>query len=193
MTTTTVLSPCLVLSLRHQYHFCHIQLPDSDERVAAIAIHNDFYSLFQVFESPVQAIDMVVRLSRRGEEVAIRQLPSGGYGLWVKEEGARPTRSFSLRERRSTPQPRPEFCYILTSSDEYQSMEIMVPDLDKSLSAIQFQGKYYSLFKPQATAEQTIKLTAKLAERGDETSILALPDKAPHYSVCVLEPDASTT
>ena len=193
MTATTVLSPCLVLSLRRQYHSCHIQLPDSDERVAAIAIHNEFYSLFQVFESPDQAIDMVVRLSRRGEEVAIRQLPSGGYALWVKEKDARPTRSFNLIERRSTRQPRPEFCYILTTSDEYQEVDIMVPDLDKSLSAIQFQGKYYSLFKPQVTAEQTIELTAKLAQRGDETIILALPDKAPNYAVCVIEPDASTT
>ncbi|NEP55135.1 MAG: hypothetical protein F6K65_42665 [Moorea sp. SIO3C2] len=190
MTATTVFTPCLVLSLRRQYHSCHIQLPDSNERVAAIAIHNEYYSLFQVIESPAQAIDMAIRLSTRGEAVAIRQLPVGGYALWVKETNARPTRSFSLIERRSTRHPKPASCYIFTARNQYQSVEITVPDLDQSLLAVQVQGHYYSLFKPQATAEQTLELTAKLAQRGDETVILALPEQAPHYSICVFEPDA---
>ena len=187
--TTYVFTPCLVLSLQQQYHSCHIQLPDSTERVAAIAILNGYYSLFQVIEDPRHAIDMVVRLSKRGERVAIRHLPVGKYALWVKEDGARPTRP--LRHRHQTHPPKPASCYIFTSYDECKFVEIVVPDLEQSLSAIRFQGCYYSVFKPQATAKQAIELTAKLVRRGDETVILGLPDQLPHYSVCVIEPDAT--
>lgn len=188
--TTHVFIPCLVLSLRRQYHSCHIHLPDSDERVAAIAIHKEYYSLFQVIEDAGEAINRIVRLGKRGEQVAIRQLPAGGYALWVKEENAQPTRSLSLVNRRSSRQSKPAPCYIFTSRSEYQAVEVTVPDLDKSLAAVCFQGNYYSIFKPRTTADQAIELTAKLAQRGDETIMLALPDQLPHYSVCVMEPDA---
>ena len=188
--TTHVFTPCLMLSLEQRYHSCHIQLPDSHERVAAIALDQEYYSLFQVVAEPGQAIDMAVRLGKRGERVALRQLPIGKYGLWVKEENARPTRSFHLMNQNRRYQAKPASCYIITSHEDCKSVKITVPDLDQSLSAICFQDRYYSIFKPKAMADQTIMLTAKLVQRGDEIVILALPDQAPHYTVCVIEPDA---
>ncbi|NET49570.1 MAG: hypothetical protein F6K09_12800 [Merismopedia sp. SIO2A8] len=152
------------------------------------AIASQYYSLFNIISSPIEAIATAARLAKRGDVVALKQLPIRRYALWVKETDACPTPAFLLRD---LPQcPNPALCYFLTSSEEYQIVEIRVPDLEQSLSAIAIQNRYYSVFKQNVSAEQALSITAKLVRRGDETVILVPNTPTPQYSVCVLEPDA---
>lgn len=185
--TTPIAIPCLILVVRQQYQSCRIQLPDLEERLAAIAIQNNYYSLFQVVKEADRVIDMIIRLGRRGDEVAL-QVPMKAYKLWVKETDAIPTGSSASGKQSNLSPKKPAHCYILDANNGYRVVTISVPDLDKSLSAIQVNGQYYSLFKPQVSADQALELVTKLAQRDDETVIVASPDKS--YNVYVLEPDA---
>ena len=185
--TIPVPTPCLILTVRQQYHSCRIQLSDSDEQLAAIAIQNNYYSLFQVVKEADRVIDMIIRLGHRGDEIAL-QISAKACKLWVKEMDAVPIDSSISGDRSKLHPPKPSPCYILAADNRYQVITISVPDLDKSLSAIQVNGQYYSLFKPQSSADQVLQLVEKLARRDDETVIIASPDQS--YDLYVLEPDA---
>jgi hypothetical protein len=79
--------PYKILVDRQQYQPCHIQLPSSDRRLAAILFDGHYYSLFKAIEDLQQALPIVRRLSYRGDEVAITKTAKG-FGLWILEAEA---------------------------------------------------------------------------------------------------------
>lgn len=82
-------TPCKILASRSQYQTCHIRVPDLDKRLAAIFFDCHYYSLFKVVDEVQQALQIVRRLSYRGEETVITKTEKG-YGLWILEPEAQP-------------------------------------------------------------------------------------------------------
>ncbi|MBD2070987.1 hypothetical protein H6F93_26300 [Leptolyngbya sp. FACHB-671] len=75
---------------------------------------------------------------------------------------------------------------ILTSRSQYRPCHIRVPDLDKPLAAIAFNGNYYSLFKVVEDVKQAKQLIIRLSHRGDATVITK---SVKGYGLWVLEPE----
>ncbi|NJL36238.1 MAG: hypothetical protein HC899_05375 [Leptolyngbyaceae cyanobacterium SM1_4_3] len=83
-----------------------------------------------------------------------------------------------------SPQEQP--CSILTSRSQYRPCHIRVPDLEKPLAAIAFNGNYYSLFKVVEDVQQAKQIIVRLSHRGDSTIITK---SLKGYGLWVLEPE----
>lgn len=175
--------PPHLLESRSQYRSCHIVLIDTGERLPAIQFDGEYYSFFRSVPEQQRAIELGNKLQNRGHAAVITKTPKG-FVVWAFEPHARPAK------------PRTQLAIgsgfeapyrLLTSPREYQICQIRVPDLDKQLSAIQYEGKLYSLFKTVESLQQASQIIERLSYRGDETVILQSEDG---YSLCILEPDA---
>jgi hypothetical protein len=76
---------------------------------------------------------------------------------------------------------------LIVDRESYQACSIWVPDLDKPLNAIQFQGHYYSLQKTCQSQEEALTVGSRLANTGDAAVVL---QGVYGYSVWVLETEA---
>ncbi len=177
---------CKFLQSRNLYQPCHILAPDVDHRLSAIYVDNQFYSFFKVIANPQKVLDVIVRLGKRDDKVAVT-MTKRGFAIWVNEPGARyaPPR----HQPKHTIQPvfGPKACLVITEADAYESCQIQVPDMAKPLSAITYRGRYYSIFKQEADAERLIEIAAKLTQRGDDILIAMA---ASNYILALLEPNA---
>lgn len=191
-----------ILELRTDYRSCHIVLPDSNERTAAIALAGEYYSFFRVEKSEARAQSICAKLMQRGHRPVITRVPKG-FVVWTLEPNAQlATQTTSARlsdnssslnsstgapsEKAATDAPVAPY-RILVSPDQYKFCNIRVPDLDKRLMAICVDGLFYSLFKTLEDVQQAVQIVKKLNYRGNETIITK---NAKGYSLWVLEPDA---
>ncbi|MDG2615682.1 hypothetical protein P7L53_05430 [Thermoleptolyngbya sichuanensis XZ-Cy5] len=191
-----------ILELRTDYRSCHIVLPDSNERTAAIALAGEYYSFFRVEKSEARAQSICAKLMQRGHQPVITRVPKG-FVVWTLEPNAQlATQATSARlsdtssslnsstgapsEKAATDAPVAPY-RILVSPDQYKFCNIRVPDLDKRLMAICVDGLFYSLFKTLEDVQQAVQIVKKLNYRGNETIITK---NAKGYSLWVLEPDA---
>ncbi|QKD81252.1 hypothetical protein HPC62_02870 [Thermoleptolyngbya sichuanensis A183] len=191
-----------ILELRTDYRSCHIVLPDSNERTAAIALAGEYYSFFRVEKSEARAQSICAKLMQRGHRPVITRVPKG-FVVWTLEPNAQlATQATSARlsdtssslnsstgapsEKAATDAPVAPY-RILVSPDQYKFCNIRVPDLDKRLMAICVDGLFYSLFKTLEDVQQAVQIVKKLNYRGNETIITK---NAKGYSLWVLEPDA---
>lgn len=172
-----------VLESRNRYRSCHIVLSDTGERVPAIQFENEYYSFFRSVADKQRALELGSKLQNRGHAAVITKTPKG-FVIWAFETHAR-----LAKPRSSAPKKTGyEAPYrLLTSPREYQTCQIVVPDLDKQLAAVQYEGKLYSLFKTVETLQQASQIIKRLSYRGDETIILQSEEG---FSLCILEPDA---
>lgn len=201
-----------ILELRTDYRSCHILLPDSNERTAAIALAGEYYSFFRVEKSQARAQSICAKLIQRGHRPVITRVPKG-FAVWTLEPNAQiappatSLRSANAANRlpANSPQTSPSNSLptgsseevatetpvapyrILVSPDQYKFCNIRVPDLDKRLMAICVDGLFYSLFKTLEDVQQAVQIVKKLNYRGNETIITK---NARGYSLWVLEPDA---
>ncbi len=177
--------PTVPLLSRQQYRSCHIWVPDIPERQPAILVGIKYYSLFKVTKSKAEALELINKLSRKQQEVAVTAIPKG-FGIWLYEPDA-------IADDLIRTQPKLELTTpsasekILVSRDQYQSCYIRVPDLDKPLVAIAVNNKYYALFKAVPDQSQALLLLEKLEQRGDNTVITRTTTG---YAVWVQEIDA---
>jgi hypothetical protein len=168
-TQALALANCKILESRHQYHPCHIQVPDVDKRLAAILVEEKYYSFFKVVRDGQQALEVAAKLSHRGDEITITQTKKG-YGIWIWEPEA----------SASAPSDRPQSpvrhsvlatSKILVFGNQYQVRQVRVPDLEQLLMAILVDQKYYSFFKAAENGQQALEIAAKLSQKGDELVI----------------------
>ncbi|NJN58252.1 MAG: hypothetical protein HC879_12515 [Leptolyngbyaceae cyanobacterium SL_5_9] len=82
--------------------------------------------------------------------------------------------------------PQQQSYSILTSRSQYRPCHIRVPDLEKPLAAIAFNGNYYSLFKVVEDVQQAKQIIVRLSHRGDSTVITK---SLKGYGLWVLEPE----
>jgi hypothetical protein len=172
-----------ILRSRDQYYLCHIRVPDAEQRLAAIQVSGSYYSFFRIEKDEKRALTLAGKLHHRGDRVLITKIPKG-YAIWVLESEAEPV-ELTQREPKSV---LPELSYvILISRHQYQPCHIQVPDLEQRLSAIYFEGQYYSLFKVVEELDVAKRLVKRLAHRKEMAVITQL---AKGYGVWVLESDA---
>jgi hypothetical protein len=188
-TQNPIASSIKFIESRDQYHSCHIRVSDSERCLAAIFFNRAYYSFFKFEKDPNRASQIATRLNRRGDTSVITETPKG-YAIWILEPEAKPSQPVQAvysdsRKPQRSPQPKQPY-NILTSRSEYRPCHIRVPDLDKPLAAIAFNGNYYSLFKVVEDVQQAKQLIIRLSHRGDATVITK---SVKGYGLWVLEPE----
>jgi hypothetical protein len=176
---------CKFLFDRDLYTPCHIWATDLEHRLSAVYVDNQFYSFFKVISNPQKLLEVIARLGKRDDRVAIT-LTKQGYALWAYEPTAQyspPTRQPS---HRIYPVFGPKNCLLLTDSRAYQLCQLQVPDVTKPLAGITYRNRYYSIFKSDQEAAKIIEIVAKLARRGDDT-LMTISDGM--YRLGLLEPN----
>jgi hypothetical protein len=184
---TTVNPPPRILESRTQYQPCHIRVPDLDDRIVAIRVDGKYYSLLKLVRERQQALEIANRLSNKGEETIITATVKGD-AIWVLERDAYldlPVQPVSAIP--NSLHPSVGAAKILESRSQYRPCHIRVPDLDHRLSAIAVEGQYYSFFKVVKDRAQALEVSARLARRGDQTTITST---VKGDVVWVLEPEA---
>lgn len=176
---------CKFLFDRDLYTPCHVWVPDVGHRLSAVYVDNQFYSFFKVVATPGKALEIMARLGRRDDKVAITPTKSG-YAIWAHEPNAQYSPPSRQPTHRIYPVFGPKTCLVLTESQAYDLCQIIVPDMAKPLAAIAYRNRYYSIFKQEADAAKIMDIAAKLARRGDDT-LLTLA--AANYTLALLEPN----
>jgi hypothetical protein len=72
---------------REDYQTCHIQIQDTQERLAAIALGSQHFSFFKTLTNRDKALDIVGRLYDNGHDALITQTPKA-YVIWILEPEA---------------------------------------------------------------------------------------------------------
>lgn len=148
----------------------------------AIKVDEQYYSFFRTEKEEVRALALCQKLQNRGHTPIMTRTPKA-FAVWILEPDARPIGKQSSAKKKSYSQTY----RILTASDPYETCQIKVPDLDKQLSAVHYEGNLYSLFKTVDNLQQATQLIQRLSYRGDETLII---QSAEGLSIWILEPDA---
>lgn len=176
-------APCLILASRDHYLSCRIQVPDLDRPIGAICVGDRYYGFFKAAPDCRKVLGIAVKLSYQGDSIVLTKVGKG-YGVWVWEPDAHPLPSLPAK---TLPLPAPATCRILVSRNQYQMVDIQVPDLDQPLQAIATENKFYSIFRVESDAARVIELVGKITQRGDETAVIRVEEG---YAVCILEPEA---
>ena len=178
-------SRCKILQSRDQYRACHVRVPDSDDRLAAIVVSDRYYSFFKVVKEPQKALQIAAKLVYRGDEVVITHTIKGD-AIWIYETQACESK---LKSTKPEPQLISELGLwrILESERDYQPCQIRVPNLAKPLMAICVDHQYFSLLRAVSNQTQAISLADRLANKGHATRIT----KNGAWAVWVLESEAS--
>jgi hypothetical protein len=176
---------CKLLFDRDLYTPCHIRVPDTDHRLSAIYVDNQFYSFFKLIPEARKALEVLMRLGKRDHAAALTRTRRG-YAIWAHETGARyapPARQpgYGIRAVFG-----PEACLMVSDRSAYQPCRLQVPDVAKPLNAVLYNNRYYSIFKQETDAARVLDIAAKLARRGDETLLVI---DQPNYAVALLEPN----
>lgn len=188
--------PPRILESRTQYQPCHIRVPDLDDRIVAIRVDGKFYSLLKLVKERQQALEIANRLANKGEAVLITSTVKGD-AIWVLEPEAYldlPSPNGSAANGLAAtspfipPPPNSGAIKVLESRGQYNPCHIRVPDLDHRLAAIAVEGQYYSFFKVVKDRSQALEVAARLARRGDQTTITST---VKGEVVWVLEPEAT--
>ncbi|PZD74014.1 hypothetical protein C1752_01676 [Acaryochloris thomasi RCC1774] len=79
--------PPKILRSRKAYRTCHIYVPDSADRLAAISTGSHLYSFFRALTDREKAIAVVTKLFKKGESTVITCTPKA-YVIWVLEPEA---------------------------------------------------------------------------------------------------------
>ncbi len=176
---------CKFLFDRDLYTPCHVQVPDLGQRLSAVYVDNQFYSFFKVISSAEKALEIVARLGKRDDKVAIT-LTKQGYVLWTHEPQGQYAPPSHQPNYRIFPVFGPKTCLLLTDSQMYSLCRLQVPDMTKPLAAITYQNRYFSIFKREQDAGRLLEVAAKLARRGDHT-LITFNDEV--YILGLLEPN----
>ncbi|NMF84449.1 hypothetical protein [Nodosilinea sp. P-1105] len=161
---------CKLLLDRGLYTPCHIWVPDIDHRLPAIYVDNQFYSFFKTTTQASKALDVMARLGRRDDYVALTQTVRG-YAVWAHEPGARYAPPDRNPGYRVYPVFGPKPCLLLTHPSAYQLQRLRVPDMANPIDGLLYQGQGYSIFKQGQTVDKLLTTAAKLAQRGDHPLI----------------------
>ncbi len=181
-----LLSPTILQS-RQEYRHCHIYLPDSGDRVAAISVNGLYYSFFRVEKTENHALKVCTKLSQRGYTPILTKI-SKGLAIWTLESSAQPVSADTVVEVASASTHSEPPYKILVSDSQYKFCSIRVPDLENQLMAIAFESRYYSLFKTVDDVQQAVQIVKKLSHRGSE-AVITKSTKG--YGLWVFEPDAT--
>jgi hypothetical protein len=176
---------CWFLQSRDEYQTCHIRLPDG-ESVSAIVLNGLYYGFRRRLSLGSQVLKILYKISDSSALTRIQDVVlttnSKGYFLWIREENALP-RGEIIPRYFTTPRKPITFTKLPAG---YILCKIRVPDLDQVLSAVEFAGSFYSLFKVEPDPEIVLEVVSKLNQREDEILVAATSEGS---AICVLEPE----
>ena len=183
------LQPIKLLTQRGDYATCHIQIPEETQRLAAIALDGKFYSFFRALKEPTKALGLLLKLTARGNQVAMTRTRTG-YVTWVYE----PAGSLATSDKQIVPRViplvfGPADCWIVGERQPgYRVCSLKVTDLPDAIFGLaSSRQKFYSLYRREKDPAEALKIAARLTKRGDETTILVRKEA---YILCVYEPAA---
>ncbi|MGG6267620.1 hypothetical protein ACQ4M3_11820 [Leptolyngbya sp. AN03gr2] len=185
------LSRCKILESRDQYRSCHIRVPDSEERMAAIVLGDRYYSFFRLVKDSQKALQIAAKLVYRGDEVAMTRTIKGDV-IWIYESEAEEDKPKAIAKSRSTAAQMPLMSSglwkFLASDHEYRPCQIRVPDVAKPMTAIYNDGQYYSHLRTVREQQQAIELVERLSSKGHAARITKHEQA---WAIWVLESEAS--
>ena len=175
-----------ILESREQYRSCHICLPGEEHRLAAIRVHDQYYSLVKVVQDRARSLEVGKRLTSAGTDAVVTRLAKG-YAIWRLEPDA-----YVDACPRSSSQPMPPStetppCKILESRREYTACYINLSEDDRRLAAVRVDGNYYGLLKMVTTEQQALTLASRLQRKKVGVVITKVVQG---YAVWFLEPNA---
>jgi hypothetical protein len=176
---------CKLLFNRDLFSACHILVPDVSHRLSAIYVDNQFYSFFKVVPNAKKALDVMVRLSKRDDHVAITKTKQG-YAVWAYEAEARHAPPRHRAGHTLKPVFGPKACPIVVDEFAYELCQLQVPDVQKPLQGLIYETRPYSIFKRDDDVAKTLEVAAKLTQRGDDILVAVAKDE---YIVGVFEPN----
>ncbi len=178
-----------LLSQREDYATCHISVQGDPHRLPAIALDGRFYSFFRVVKDAQKALDLLVKLSSRGDQTALTPARQG-YAVWVYE--AHGAIAHPAKQSQNRPLPvtfGPADTWILPENHpDYRVCMLKVPDLPDAVPGLAHGQKFYSLYRRETDDAAVLKLAARLSQRGDEVVILRSNSTATVY---IYEPGAT--
>ncbi|BAU14675.1 hypothetical protein LEP3755_52260 [Leptolyngbya sp. NIES-3755] len=183
------LSRCKILESRDQYRACHVRVPDSEERMAAIVFGDRYYSFFRLVKDSQKALQIAAKLVYRGDEVALTRTVKGDV-IWIYESEAEEDKPRTVVK--SSPARMSvmssELWKFLASDHEYRPCQIRVPDVAKPMTAIYTEGQYYSHLRTVREQQQAIELVERLSSKGHAARITKHEQA---WAIWVLESEAS--
>ncbi len=180
--TMSTMTDRIILTQQTEYERCHLSLPDEAAPIAGIRFRGDYYSFFKVVSTENRANQLVDRLVSKGRRTVVTSIPKG-YCIWIHEATAQ-IKGKSRATALATP---PRSIRILKSDRDYRPCQILVPDLDKPLTGINYNEQLYSLLRIVRDETQATELAQKLERKGSSTVITI---STYGYSVWVFEPEA---
>jgi hypothetical protein len=177
---------CRLLAYRGQYTPCHIEVPDVEGKLAAVAVDGRYFSLFRRFDDAEKVMKVAAKLAQRGDDLALTA-SAQGYVVWVYEPEAKELPAANAENRMHLPTYGPAPCFIICDTTHYRPCYIKVPDLPKYLVAVYYAKRFYSVYRRGLKAEEVLEMATQLVGRGDEVAIA--PTKQ-GYALCVWEPEA---
>lgn len=178
---------CKLLTYKGQYSTCHIKVPDVDEKLSAIKIGNQYYSLFRRFEDAEAAMSALNKLAGQDNELlALTKPNNNSYIMWALELDAQVFKG-SRKEGRRWPTYGPATCLILGDAKQYHQCYVQVPDLAQPMVAVQHNDQFYSVYQPGLDAVEAFDMAAQFTGRGNDSAIASTTKG---YAVCLLEPEA---
>ena len=176
----------IILTQPMQYDRCHLSLPDEAAPIAGIGFNGDYYSFFKVVTTLDRANQLVDRLNDRGNRAVVTTIPKG-FCIWVYEAMAKASSKSRATASAASSTTATRSIRILKSDGDYRPCQILVPDLDKPLTGIAYNGQFHSLLRIVRDEAQAMELAQKLERKGNTTVITV---SAYGYSVWVFEPEA---
>lgn len=183
------IQPVKLLTQRESFTTCRINVLGDTERLPAIAMSGKFYSFFRSVSDPNKTLGLMLKLVLRGNEVAMT-LTSKGYAIWVHEpDGSLVTAPPEKTPRLLPPTFGPADCWIISDRQPgYRVCSLKVPDLPDKIPGLASSQKFYSLYRREKNAANTLKTSARLCQRGDEAVIVV---SKTGYVICIYEPGAT--
>ncbi|MBW4439839.1 MAG: hypothetical protein KME10_01120 [Plectolyngbya sp. WJT66-NPBG17] len=165
------LSRCKILESRKQYRACHIRVPDSEERLAAIAFNDRYYSFFRLVKDSQKALQIAAKLVYRGDEVAMTRTVKGDV-IWLYEADAKETKSTKPSSTlHRAPITNSGLWKILDSERDYRPCQIRVSDVAKPMTAIYNDQQHYRHLRTVREQDQAIELAERLSSKGHAARI----------------------
>lgn len=182
------MQPVKLLAQRDDYTTCHIFTPEDGHRLPAIALDGNFYSFFRSLNDPVKVISILRKLAAKGDATVMTPTRRG-YAIWVCEPTAVLTSPQGKPSRNLPPSFGPANCWVISDRQPgYRTCTLDVPDLPDAVPGLANGQKLFSLYRREKEADTTLKLGARLSQRGDEIVMLVAQQT---YALCIYEPGAT--
>jgi hypothetical protein len=182
------LQPVKLLAQRDEYTTCHIYVPGDSHRLPAIALDGNFYSFFRSIDDSSKTLNMLLKLSVKGNQTVMTPTRRG-YAIWVYEAGALLATPSDKAPRTLSSSFGPADCWLISDRQAgYRTCSLKVPDLPDLVPGLANGQKLFSLYRREKDADITLKLGARLSQRGDEIVILVAEEG---YAICIYEPGAT--